>query len=85
VPHEKLSGESCNGAVCRQKNLTISGLAKNVTPTLAAQVATQKNNWYRRSSAGRFLKLARKARIPLYLSFAQRKIIYRLLSANNPE
>jgi len=43
------------------------------------------SNSYRRPSARRLLKVARKARIPLYLSFAQRKIIYRLLSANNPE
>jgi hypothetical protein len=35
---------------------------------------------YLRCSARKLLKLARKARIPLYLSFAQRKSIYRLPS-----
>jgi hypothetical protein len=67
VPHEKLFGKNWNWAVSLSKEMNY-GLAGKKARSIAYPLIVR---W--RFSAQVFVKVARKARIPLYLSFAQRK------------
>jgi hypothetical protein len=56
-----------------QKNLNDQGTGEKCHSTPRYAGGNAENKSYRPSATRLFLKVARKARIPLYLSFAQRK------------